>query len=151
MIRLEACEEAKNIMENLTNKDKLQALTLMGDQFNLLQSRSQALLGVATVVITISGIAGSKIVPDDFYSGLFIVTGLLTTLLSAFMLLLGILKINWVTYYNSHDFCDILIHLINIRNKKTIWYKRSAVCLILGLIQFCLCFISYFIIANGSI
>lgn len=143
--------EAHNILHTLTHGNKLAALALMGDQFNLLQSRCQALLGVATVVITISGIAGAKIVPDDLYAGLFIITGLLTTLLAAFMLLLGILRINWVTHYTSEEFTDILAHLINLRNRKTLWYKRSAICLIFGLIQFSVCFICYFLIANFSL
>lgn len=148
MIKANPKSEAFYILNSLTNGDQLTALTLMGEQFSLLQSRCQALLGVATVVITISGIAGARIVPNDLYAGLFIITGLLTTLLAAYMLLLGILKINWVTHYTSEEFEDILAHLIKLRNRKTLWYKRSAICLILGLIQFSVCFICYFLIAN---
>jgi hypothetical protein len=151
MIKVNPESEAQNILHTLTAGDKLSALTLMGDQFSLLQSRCQALLGVATVVITISGIAGSKIVPVDLYAGFFIVTGLLTTLLAAFMLLLGILKINWVTYYQSEEFTDILAHLIYLRNRKTLWYKRAVICLIFGLVQFSICFVCYFLLANFSI
>jgi hypothetical protein len=137
--------ESAYILTTLCQNDELAALKTVEGQFNLLQSRTQVLLGLITAVVTVTGIAGSRILPSNFVAGAFIMTGLLTTMVAAFIVLLGILTIGWTTERSETDFPQVLAELVRRRDLKTVRYKRSVVLLVLGLCQYCACFMVYFL------
>ena len=136
------------ILKELCGGERLEAIRFVDQQFNLLQARAQVLLGLITVSIPVTGIAGSSIIQKDFYAGILVLTALLTTLVAAFMVLLGTFSIRWITE-RERKIEDVLLSLIERRNHKTRWFRYSVYTLILGLIQFCLCFVVYFCVSHS--
>ena len=131
--KLDAHEEAEYLLNVLCKGDRLAALNLMNGQFSLLQSRTQLLLGRATAVVTVTGIAGAHILLRDFVAGVMILCGLFTTLAASFTLLLGILNIRWNTHAGTEDFTLVLADLIERRDRKASRYRLSVILLALGL------------------
>ena len=109
---------------------------LLTETFNVLQSRSQMLLSLITITLTISGFSGPQIAKSSLLSRFSITFGLFFVLLSALILMTGPLQLKWSTQIKTPDVQQSLITLIEVRNFRTRRYHLAAVCLIIGLIGY---------------
>ncbi len=103
---------------------------------SVLHNRSQLLLSLATICLTISGFSGPKIAATGFFTRGCLAFGLSFILLSVFVIITGPLHLRWGTQRRAGTLRDSLIYLIQQRNIRTQKYHISVVFLILGLSGF---------------
>lgn len=126
-------EEARHLRRLVTRPKENEALRLLSAQFQVLQARSQLLVSLVTITLTITGFSGPKIAESNLYSRVFLALGLGFSLAAAIILLLGILRLNWVTRDYPEPFENLLERIIHRRNLKTRHYRAGLLCLVFGL------------------
>lgn len=132
-------------MTHLTHKEELEFLKeihggemakvfgSLRESFSLLQIRSQMLLGLATICLTITGFSGPRMAAATPYSRVFIGTGLLFVLLSVVCIVTGPLQLRWMTAWKAGDMDQTLTAHLRRRDFKTRLYKMAMACLLTGL------------------
>ena len=108
------------------------AVELLSRQFLVIQNRSQLLLTLATITLTITGFSGPKMAESGVLARIGLVAGLIFVLL-AVVLLLANLRIRWLTHFIGPDPQRSLVAALRYRNAKTRWYLAQIVLLMIGL------------------
>ena len=108
------------------------AFDLLSRQFLVIQHRSQLLLTLATITLTITGFSGPKMAESGPAARIGLVAGLIFVLL-AIVLLLANLRIRWLTHFIGPDPQRSLVEVLRYRNAKTSWYLVQIVLLAIGL------------------
>lgn len=130
---LPAKEEAHRIYE-LSAQDYLRSIQLIENQLNVVQTRAQVMVGIAGMVITVTGFSGKEIVATSSLARYLIVFGLGTVLAATLWVFLRVMIIHWATSCIEEDPLMTLEKLIQYRNQKTIAYEIGGKILGLGLI-----------------
>lgn len=105
------------------SKDALgRAMERVTWQFNTIQARSQLLLTLATITLTITGFSGPKIAESSLLARWGLGLGL-TLVLGSVLLLLSNLRIRWLSQFLTGDDEADLANMIRHRNAKTKWYR----------------------------
>ena len=130
---LDPSQEAVYITQLVAKPKENEALRLLSAQFQILQSRSQLMVSLVTITLTITGFSGPKIAESNVYSRYFLAIGLTLSLIAASILLFGILRLSWVTRERATPFAKVLEHIIRRRNLKTNYYRAGLITLVLGL------------------
>ena len=99
----------------------------------VLYSRSQLLLSLITICLTITGFSGPKIAEANMTSRILIINGLFFVLLSAVILLSGPLFIKWVHCFKAETFEETIKALIHRRDIRTRKYEIAVYMLVIGL------------------
>ena len=124
-------------IKDIYGKDSVDRIyKLLTETFNVLQNRSQMLLSLITITLTISGFSGPQIAQSSLLSRISITFGLIFVLLSALILMTGPLQLKWSTQIKTPDAQQSLITLIEVRNFRTKRYHLAAIFLIIGLIGY---------------
>lgn len=127
-------EEELQYLREIYGADKTERLfALLTDSFNTLHARAQLLLSLITICLTITGFSGPKIADSGLGARLLIAVGLTFVLLSALFLLLGPLRVRWVTRYRAETLDQTLIELLRRRNRRTRIYLQAMFLLLIGL------------------
>jgi hypothetical protein len=125
-------EEARKILDDYRD-DYPACMNVIIEQFTKLQNRSQILLTMGTIALTVSGFSGSKIAATGLFPRLLIVSGLAFILAGIIVLLGHTLSLRWVTQIRlpSHEATieAILVH----RNQKTRTYGLALLLVVVGL------------------
>lgn len=127
-----SCEKELDLLLGLyENQNKV--LDDLRDSFNTLQTRAQLLLGLITICLTITGFSGPRIAESGNLSKVSLILGLCFVLISAIMLILGPLRLQWVTQHwgesNRQSYLDLLMR----RNNRTKKYEIASILLLVGL------------------
>jgi hypothetical protein len=118
---------------------------LLREAFALLQTRSQMLLGLITICLTITGFSGQKIAESGRLSKIGVFVGVISVLISALIIFCGPLQIRWLTQYRADSVETTLLELIRRRNTRTYQYYTAMGCLVVGLSGYVLSFAAYLI------
>lgn len=132
---LSAREEAERLYQ-LCQEDYLKALSFVEAQLNVVYTRAQVLVGIAGMVITVTGFSGRRIADTSRLAQYFIVIGLAIVLAATVWVFLRVMRISWASSSLSDDACASLTELIEYRNRKTISYEIGGKILALGLITY---------------
>lgn len=124
------------------------AFTILRESFTTLQVRSQILLGLITICLTITGFSGIRIAADSIIARLLMLVGILGVLISAVILFVGPLQIRWHTRARAETVHQTIVALIYRRNTRTAQYHAAVICLLIGLTGYVLSITAY--MANGS-
>lgn len=111
--------------------------------FSLLQMRSQMLLGLATICLTITGFSGPRMAESNPYSRFFIGFGLLFVLAAVTALVLGPLRLKWMTSLKAGSLDRTLVLNLHRRDTKTRWYRLATALLLIGLTGYLMSLIFY--------
>ena len=128
-------EEAERLYK-LCHEDYLQALSFVEAQLNVVYTRAQVLVGIAGMVITVTGFSGRRIADTSRLAQYFIVIGLAIVLAATVWVFLRVMRISWASSSLSDDPQASLTALIEYRNRKTISYEIGGKILALGLITY---------------
>lgn len=101
--------------------------------YDVLQGRSQTLVGLITICLTVTGFSGPQIARSSSFSKIAICFGLAMVLISGFILLSGPLLLRWGTQTRSDSLDESLVTLIERRNRRTLRYHLAAFILVVGL------------------
>ncbi len=110
----------------------------------VLQSRSQLLLTLATIVLTITGFSGPRIAASGVFARSAMAVGLLLTLIAVLMLLLN-LRIRWLTQFQGTDPQQVLSDIIAYREGKRRAYLWIITMLMAGLASYVAAVIAFLI------
>ena len=127
----------------------VQALQFLSNQFTVIQARSQFLLTLGTLTLTITGFSGPKIAQTNGFSRYSIALGIFLVLCSMLMMLLATNKIRWVTQQDRGDARTNIRTTIEYRNRKTRFYQYELYLLVTGLSCYVASVISFLIFFKG--
>jgi hypothetical protein len=144
MLRELNAEEEVRYLRELHGPDGTERiLAVVVDQYNTLHNRSQTLLGLVTICLTISGFSGPSVAASGPAARWCISIGLALVLASAVMTLAGPLQLRWATQWRGTTDDDSLVSLIRNRNSRTRRYNLAFVTLVLGLSGYVGSLVSY--------
>lgn len=141
--RLSPTEELAHIMAVYGGDGVDRIYSLLTETFNVLQSRSQMLLSLITITLTITGFSGPQIAASSLVSRVSITFGLVFVLGSALILMTGPLQLKWSTQIKAANTDEKLLTLIRVRNYRTRRYHLAAICLIIGLVGYVSSLVSF--------
>lgn len=111
-----------------------QVQAVLESQFSVLQTRTQLILTLATIVLTITGFSGPRIAESGVLARWSMAGGLLLVLAAVLLALVGSLGIRWVTQAATPESgVEGLRLVIAYRNRKTRAYQLQLGLLGIGL------------------
>ena len=114
-----------------TDFDRILALVI--SQYDVLQARSQTLLSLVAICLTIAGFSGPTIAASSPYAKWEVGLGLALVILAAFITLLGPLQLRWATQWRAATIEESIINLLRRRNSRTVKYHVALTFLIIGI------------------
>src|SRR5204863_3600495 len=126
-----ARDEAERILA-LTGGDRLRAFEIVERQFGTLVLRTQVLLSLSGIVITVTGFSGRAIAQTSLAARLSISVGIFVVLAAAALAIGGVLRLRWLTQTLDDDAASTLARAIGIRDRKARWLSAALVCFVLG-------------------
>tara|TARA_B100000614_G_scaffold139133_1_gene123641 strand:- start:333 stop:776 length:444 start_codon:yes stop_codon:yes gene_type:complete len=111
--------------------------------YQVLHSRSQLLLSLATICLTITGFSGPRIAESGYWAGWMLIGGLSLVLMAAFFVLVGPLRIKWSTAYQAENNHETLKKWLRRRDFKTQMYRIAIITLTGGLTLYAAALICY--------
>jgi hypothetical protein len=141
---LSPTQEAEHLLR-LFKDSLVDCIGFVQNQFNVIQARSQFLLSLGTLTLTITGFSGPKIAATNLFARLSIAGGIFMVLCSMLMLLLATNRIKWVSQVDEGQPKETLRVIIGYRNKKTSYYQIELMLLVIGLSMYVASVIAYLI------
>ena len=126
-------DEELEFLKEIHGGEMAKVFSYLRESFALLQTRSQMLLGLATICLTITGFSGPRMAAASPYSRVFIGAGLLFVLLSVVCIVCGPLRLRWMTAWSAGDLDQTVIAHLDRRDFKTRLYQLATVLLLIGL------------------
>jgi hypothetical protein len=142
MKKLTPAEEIQFLKE-IHGDDYGKLFSVIIDSFTVLQTRSQMLLGLATICLTITGFSGPRMAASNPLSRLFLGLGLSFVLAAVIAVVAGPLRFRWITAWKAESLDATLIENIYQRDLKTRWYRFATVMLLTGLTGYLLSLLFY--------
>ena len=135
--------EEIEFLKEINGEDYSKLFGSVKESFALLQMRSQMLLGLATICLTITGFSGPRMAASNPLSRFFIGFGLSFVLAAVIAVVTGPLRFRWVTAWKAETLDETLIENIKRRDLKTRLYRIATVLLLTGLTGYLLSMIFY--------
>ena len=143
MKKLNTTDELEYLKLLAATPEYTSLLTTLKDTFNIIYARSQVVLSLTTICLTITGFSGPRIAAASQYAKFFIIFGLSFVLLSTLVLFMGPLHIQWITRYKAETIEETLVKLIRRRNIRTIKYRVAIMFLGIGLTGYVIALIAF--------
>jgi len=137
--------EARRLLE-LHRGDAARTYDVVRQQFLVLQQRSQLLLTLATITLTITGFSGPKMVQSGSFARWTMAIGLTLVLASVLVLLHG-LRVTWLSQFDAGSPEATLAEAIAYRDRKTARYQAEIALLAAGLASYVAAVIAYLMVA----
>ncbi len=133
--------EARRLLE-LHHGDAARTYDVVRTQFLVLQQRSQLLLTLATITLTITGFSGPAMAKSGMFARLAMVLGL-ALVLAAVLILLSGLRVKWLSQFDAGGPEATLAEAIAYRDRKTARFQLEIVLLGLGIAAYVSAVIAY--------
>ncbi len=141
---LGAEDEATHVLGLFVGEERLgQAIEFMRHHFDVIQARSQLLLTLSTLALTITGFSGPKIAQTNLFARYSMAVGIVFVLSAVVILLLGGLRIRWTTQFLGGEPHETLVRIIRYRNIKTRLYFIELGLLVVGLSAYVASVVTY--------
>lgn len=108
-------------------------LKVLGDQFTVIHTRTQMLLTLGTITLTITGFSGFRIKEAGVVAQVSMAVGLAFVVVALAMILLVSLRVRWVTQFCVRDSLDHVLQIIRYRNWRTRMYLVELSLLLIGM------------------
>jgi hypothetical protein len=128
--------EARRILA-LCGGDALQAFQIVQMQITTLATRTQAILGLSGIVITVTGFSGRSIALISPIARTTIVAGLLIVLAAAAVGVAGVLRLRWTTQEIADSPLATVQRLIVIRDGKERYLSAALMMFVVGFALYC--------------
>jgi hypothetical protein len=127
-------DEARRIYR-LAGDDPLRAYEIVERQLAVLVLRTQVLLSLSGIVITVTGFSGRAIAQSGEAARVCIASGIFAVLSAAVVAIAGVLRLRWLTQELTEDPVATLVRGLTIREKKS---RALAIALVLFVLGFSL-------------
>jgi hypothetical protein len=131
-----ARQEAEQILK-LSRGDEQRAYDMVERQLSVLVLRTQVMLSLSGIVITVTGFSGRAIAETSNLARWSIASGIMIVLLSAVAAIWGVLRLSWLTQTIDEDALAMLTRGIEIRNAKSRFLRVSLLLFIAGFSLYC--------------
>ncbi len=119
------------------------SLDFLRHHFDVIQARSQLLLTLATLALTITGFSGPKIAQTNLFARYSMALGIVFVLSAVVILLIGGLRVRWTSQLLGGTGEESLIRIIRYRNHKTRLYFLELGLLVIGLTAYVASVVTY--------
>lgn len=126
-------ENEADLLIELHGGKVIEALRLLQSQLDTVYSRSQSLIGLAGLVVTVTGFSGRLIAGTNAAAQGFIIAGLAVVLLSALWIFARVMPVRWITSDLDAGASGALALAIRRRNQKTSATRTGGWILFAGL------------------
>jgi hypothetical protein len=141
-------EEARMILEMMGGSGTLgKTMEFLRHHFDVIQARSQLLLTLSTLALTITGFSGPKIAQTNLFARYSMAFGIVFVLLGMILLLLGGLRIRWTTQLFDETPEKTVERIIRYRNSKTRLYFVELTLLVIGLAAYVSSVVTYLMLS----
>ena len=129
-------DEARLILE-LCKGDALRAFEMVQGQLGVLVLRTQVMLSLSGIVITVTGFSGKAIAQTSALARASITAGLFIVLAAAAVAVAGVLRLKWLTQSLEEDPRATLVRGLYIRDKKSRFLSAALALFIVGFGLYC--------------
>jgi hypothetical protein len=126
-------EKETNEILKFFEGNKLNIQRTLENQFAVIYQRSQILLSLCGIVISVTGFSGKTIATTNMFSRMVLITGLAFVLIAGAITIWGIINIKWITQFHQEDLHSLIMNVLKNRNLKTFYFRLSILFLIVGL------------------
>jgi lysylphosphatidylglycerol synthetase-like protein (DUF2156 family) len=131
-----ARDEAERIFK-LAGNDTLRAYEMVERQLSVLVLRTQVMLSLSGIVITVTGFSGRAIAMTSDLARYSIASGIMIVLCSAAAAIWGVLRLSWLTQTIEEDTIAMLTRGLEIRDAKSRFLRLALVLFICGFSLYC--------------
>jgi hypothetical protein len=124
-------EEVRHIIA-FANGDKGRAFDIVERQLSVLVLRTQVLLSLAGIVVTVTGFSGRTIAQTSEVARALVATGIGVVLTSAAMAIGGVLRLRWLTQELGDDLEAALVRMLKLRDSKAKFLTVALVTFVAG-------------------
>jgi hypothetical protein len=142
-----AREEAAMIL-SLADGDRLKAYEIVERQLAVLVLRTQVMLSLSGIVITVTGFSGRAIAQTSQLARNCVAGGIMIVLLAAAVAIMGVLRLSWLTRELDADVTQMLMNAIALRDAKSRYLRLSLLLFVLGFSLYCVA-IAQLLVAAG--
>lgn len=128
--------EAQSILD-LCAGDRLRAFEMVQAQLSALVMRLQAILGLSSIVITVTGFSGRSVAQTSPIARVTVVGGLVLVLVAAAVGIGGVLRLRWSTQELGGDALESIARVIRIRDGKERFMTTALVLFVIGFALYC--------------
>jgi hypothetical protein len=132
----ERADEAKQILE-LASGDRFRAFDLVEKQLAVLVLRTQVMLSLSGIVITVTGFSGRAIAETSLLARVSIVSGLFVVLAAAAVAVTGVLRLRWLTQELGGETLVMLERILAIRDRKSRFLRLALGLFVTGFTLYC--------------
>ncbi len=125
-------EETDHLLQ-LYRGDVAAIMGMLNSQLAILAARSQTLLSLAGITITVTGFSGASIAHAGKLAAVLLCSGLALVMVSAAFAIAGILMVEWITKTRPLELRDAVRLALRVRDAKTWRYRVSTGFLVVGL------------------
>ena len=129
-------QEATRILA-LAEGNGYRAFEMLERQLSVLVMRTQVMLSLSGIVITVTGFSGRAIAQTSELARLSISAGIFVVLAAAVVAITGVLRLHWLTQEISADPLTTLVRSIAIRNEKSRSLRWSLLLFTVGVSLYC--------------
>ncbi len=129
--------EAQRILA-LCRNDELKAFEMVQSQLAVVMLRTQVMLSLSGIVITVTGFSGRAIAETSVIARVSVVVGLLLVLAAAAVAVAGVLRLDWLTRKLEDDMLVTIRHALELRDRKARSLRVALVLFISGFALYCL-------------
>lgn len=113
------------------------AYELVERQLAVLVIRTQVILSLSGIVITVTGFSGRAVAQVNLLARLSITVGMFIVLLAAAVAIVGVLRVSWLSSIIADDPLETLERGITIRDQKTRYLMLSLLLWVSGFSLYC--------------
>jgi hypothetical protein len=128
--------EAEHILKMCLN-DHLRSFEVVERQLAVLVMRSQVMLSLSGIVITVTGFSGRAIAETSALARSCIAGGILVVLLSAAVAILNVLRLTWLTLELDDEPLVTLLRGLELRDRKAKYLKTASLLFTFGFALYC--------------
>lgn len=129
-------EEIDRILK-LTGADTERAFGLVERQLSVLVLRTQVMLSLSGIVITVTGFSGKAIAQTNELARTLVSAGILIVLAAAATAIGGVLRLKWLTQELGEDLRQTLDRMLRVRDEKSKFLSAALVLFIVGFSCYC--------------
>jgi hypothetical protein len=129
-------EEAEQIL-NLAKGDALRAYEMVERQLSVLVLRTQVMLSLSGIVVTVTGFSGRAIAQTSVLARTSIAAGIFVVLAAAAVAIFGVLRLRWLTQTIEPDALKMLTRAIEIRDAKSRFLAAALSLFVVGFGLYC--------------
>ncbi|MEI8254107.1 MAG: hypothetical protein WCJ30_00375 [Deltaproteobacteria bacterium] len=125
-------EETEHLLQ-LYRADGPAIMSMLNGQLAILANRSQTLLSLAGITITVTGFSGANIARTGRVAAILLCSGLVLVMVSAAFAIAGILAVEWISSTPPVPLADAVRLGLRRRDEKTRRYRWSTGFLVVGM------------------